>query len=95
MQTDPENGTKFIIFRFRRYNLDDDRFVPGVFKGFSHVKDFAAADSKSGLTASEVQANRRIVGENTIAMPKPNFLRVLIKEVSKPFYTYQAFMVWL
>jgi hypothetical protein len=27
-------------------------------------------------------------------LPKPQFLRCLYKEVSKPFYTYQTFLIW-
>jgi hypothetical protein len=27
-------------------------------------------------------------------MEKPDYLRILKREVSKPFYTYQTFMVW-
>jgi predicted P-type ATPase len=93
--TDADDGsTRYIVFRFRRYNLCENLFVPGMLQDLNYVKDIVAADSSSGLAASQIKAKRRVVGENSITMEKPSFLRCLKREFSKPFYTYQTFMVW-
>lgn len=94
VSTDPDDGSKYILFRFRRYNLVGDRFVPGVLTDLNYVQDIVGADSPAGLSQSQIQAKRRVVGENSIAMQKPHFLRCLKREISQPFYTYQTFMVW-
>lgn len=91
---DPVDRSPYIVFRFRRYNLEGNRFSPGYLDKFTHVNDIVNADSPHGLSTSEVKENRQIVGDNHIPMRKPKFLRTLRKEMSKPFYTYQLFMIW-
>jgi hypothetical protein len=89
-----DNGTRFITFRFRRYNIDGDQFLPGVWDSGSYIKDIVEADTSEGLSEDEVEARRHVVGRNTIKMERPAFLRTLKREISKPFYTYQTFMIW-
>jgi len=91
---DPDDGTKYFVFRFRRYNLTMDRFVPGSLNKFNYIKDIVKADSTKGLSTSQVIEHRGAVGDNQISMKKPFFLRSLKNEISKPFYTYQIFMIW-
>jgi hypothetical protein len=94
VQTDT-SGTRYILFRLRRYILDEDKFVPGELKIGPFIKDIVQADTLlEGLSNEECEARRHVVGRNTISMEKPNYLRTLKREVSKPFYTYQTFMVW-
>jgi len=88
------DGTRFILFRFRRYNLVEDRFVPGVLDTYETIGSIVKADMPSGLPAMQIESHRRIVGENNISLKKPTYARCLYKELSKPFYTYQNFMVW-
>ena len=92
--TDPDNGSRYFIFRFRRYNLEGDRFLPGSLTKLDYLKDIVKADNANGLSSLEVKERRRIVGENHITLPKPWYPRSLKKELSKPFYTYQLFMIW-
>jgi hypothetical protein len=92
--TDPNDGTRYIMFRFRRYNLADGKFVPGVVNQVQTIGDVIQANTASGLSDTQIQATRSLIGDNTISMPKPTFLRCLKHETSKPFYTYQTFMVW-
>ena len=68
VSTDPDDGSKYILFRFRRYNLVGDRFVPGVLTDLNYVQDIVGADSPAGLSQPQIQAKRRVVGENSIAM---------------------------
>lgn len=93
--TDPGSGGKYFIFRFRRYNLAGDRFLPGSLNNLNYLKDITSADRTNGLSSAEVKARRQIVGENHISIPKPWFPRCIQKEFSKPFYTYQLFMIWV
>lgn len=95
VEIDPQDGTRYIMFRFRRYNLVQDKFVPGVVNQVQTIGDIVQqAKPKSGLTEAQIQATRSLIGENSISMPKPTFIRCLKRELSKPFYTYQTFMVW-
>ncbi len=92
--TDPDDGTRYIIFRFRRYILEGDRFLPGTLNKFNFLQDIVKANDTKGLADAVVKENRRVVGENHISMRKPMFLRCLKNEICKPFYTYQIFMIW-
>jgi hypothetical protein len=94
IMTDPDSGVRYFVFRFRRYNLEGDRFLPGSLNKLNYLKDIVKADSVSGLSSSEVKERQRIVGENHVSIPKPWYLRSLKKELSKPFYTYQLFTIW-
>ena len=89
-----DDGTLFFIFRFRRYNLDGDKFSPGVVEVGETMQDILNADKPEGLSSEDVFARRRIVGSNKIEMEKPSFLKIFRKETSKPFYTYQSYMIW-
>lgn len=93
VQTD-RDGSRYILFRFRRYNLSEDRFVPGVLDTYDTIGGIVKADTPSGLSTAEIDAHRGIVGQNTISLKKPTYARCLFNELSKPFYTYQNFMVW-
>jgi hypothetical protein len=86
--------TRHFNFNFRRYNFDPEafKFVPGVFQVAETVADVVTASK--GLGAEDVESRRRIVGDNSIEMAKPVLLEIIIKEFSKPFYTYQLFMLW-
>ena len=89
------DGTKFIVFRFRRYNLGKDgSFTAGVWSVDSTVKSIVDADTSKGLSSEEVSARQRVVGLNTIEMRKPNFLKTLQRELNKGFYTYQLYILW-
>jgi len=91
------DGTRFFVFLFRRYNFDAEtaEFVPGKMVVGESVKDLqAAGSSDNGLSVQDVEDRYRIVGLNSIEMEKPVFLKVVSEEFSKPFYTYQLFMIW-
>jgi hypothetical protein len=90
------DGTRFFMFMFRRYNLDvaSGKFVPGVWNLLTTIQDICAADLSNGLSTAEVEARRHVVGRNLIEMKRPNPIRTMMREFSKPFYTYQIFMVW-
>ena len=88
------DGSKYFVFMFRRYNLDGDKFVPGHWNTGKYVEDILAADTSEGLSSEEVEVRRRIVGPNKIEMEKPTFWKTMKEEFSKPFYTYQSFMIW-
>jgi hypothetical protein len=87
-------GTRYFTFLFRRYNYDpeSESFVPGLYKVGDKLGDFVSA--KTGLTSEQVQERISIVGIKAIEMEEPSFLKVLINEFSKAFYTYQLFMIW-
>jgi hypothetical protein len=95
-----EDGTKYITFEFRRYNLnvDDEQgetFVPGAWMpGTQTVGAILEMDKPTGLEVEEVNARRQIVGSNRVEMEVPSFLRTLKRQLSTPFYTYQIFMVF-
>lgn len=88
------DGTPYFVFQFRRYILDGDKFVPGELNTRMTIESIIASDGVNGLTDDQVSDSRRIVGRNMLYMSKPNILRTLWKEVSKPFYTYQVFLIW-
>jgi hypothetical protein len=91
------DGTRFFVFLFRRYNFDDETglFKPGRWVVGEFLQDLqAAADTDMGLSIQDVQARYRVVGLNTIEMEKPSYLSAVRREFSKPFYTYQLFMIW-
>jgi cation-transporting ATPase 13A3/4/5 len=49
---------------------------------------------RDGLSTDDVSNRMRVVGPNTIRMRRPSFFGTIFKEFSRPFYTYQCFMVW-
>ena len=81
-------GTKYFVHNFRRYNLDQDTFVPS---GWSLT---TPEDHKTGLSPSDVQLRRKQCGPNTIPMGKPTLTKVMIEEFTQPYYTYQNFIMW-
>lgn len=92
-------GGRYFVFLFRRYNLNDVEsseevlvFIPGVLNVGMMISDISAA--AVGLSVAEVEKRHNVVGQNIIEMQKPYFYKTAIKEFSKPFYTYQSFMVW-
>ena len=100
------DGTKFVTFEFRRYNLKKElshgeekgsKYVPGAWVLGSSIQDILNWDTPAGLSAEDIEARRRVVGSNKVEMERPSFLRALKREFSTPFYTYQFFMVfsWL
>jgi hypothetical protein len=91
------DDSRFFVLTFRRYNFDDEtsKFVAGKFEVGETVEDLQNAGSSDvGLSVHDVKHRLRLVGPNTIEMPKPNFFTVLTEEFSKPFYTYQLFMIF-
>lgn len=89
-----DDGSLFFIFRFRRYNLDGDKFSPGHFHVAETMNDILIANKNEGLQSKEVLSRRRIVGKNQIEIENPNFFAIFFREICKPFYTYQSFMIW-
>jgi magnesium-transporting ATPase (P-type) len=89
-------GTRYFVFNFRRYHFDADqqggKFVPGNIQVASTISDIVKASN--GLNDVDVITRRRTVGDNSIEMPQPYLRDILIQEFSKPFYTYQNFMLW-
>jgi cation-transporting ATPase 13A3/4/5 len=49
---------------------------------------------RGGLSTDDVSHRMRVVGPNTIRMRRPSVFGTIYKEFSRPFYTYQCFMVW-
>jgi cation-transporting ATPase 13A2 len=89
-----DHGTRYFIFRLRRYSYDPtlSMFVPGQVQVGDTLGDFMALSK--GLDPTEVIIRRQVVGYNTIQVRKPFLPMNIIKEFSKPFYTYQLFLVW-
>jgi hypothetical protein len=88
------DGTRFFVFNFRRYNYNEQscKFVPG---RWETVRKIADVDNlRGGLSSQEVGLRRALVGPNVIEMLEPSLLRTLSSEFSKPFYTYQNYMIW-
>jgi len=88
------HGSRYIVFRLRRYVYDykTGKFEPGSVQVGTTLGDFV--EGKQGLETSQVLIRRRLVGPNTIDIKKPFILRSIMQEFSKPFYTYQLYMVW-
>ena len=87
-------GERFITHRLRQlvYSVAVNAFVPVVCAVPSAVDDLLR--SATGLTSREAQLRLARVGPNTIQVPEPNVINVLVDEFNKGFYTYQAFMSW-
>jgi Cation transporter/ATPase, N-terminus len=88
------NNIPYYLFMFRRYNLSGNVFTPGKLTVGNTIGDLAKATSRSGLTAEEVRQRQFVVGYNMIEIKKPTPLGAIINEFTKPFYTYQNFMIW-
>jgi hypothetical protein len=88
------DGTRFFVFNFRRYNYDDAscKFAPGVWQAANTIGDLDKM--RNGLGANEAEKRRRVVGPNSIEMKPASLLRSISGEFTKPFYTYQNYMVW-
>jgi hypothetical protein len=85
---------KFFTFMFRRYNLKNDSYVPGTWNVGDTIEEILTHHQELGLTDEQVTERTNVVGQNQIEMRKPTFLMCFYRELAKPFYTYQAFMVW-
>jgi hypothetical protein len=93
VRTDTD-GTRFFVFNFRRYNYNNEsyKFAPGVWQAANTIGDLDKM--RSGLEVDEVEKRRRVVGPNSIDVKHASFLRSVSEEFTKPFYTYQNYMVW-
>lgn len=89
-----EDGTRFFYFRFRRYTYDYEqgKFLPAVWHVGSTLGDYLAA--ANGLTGEDIAKRRGVVGSNSLRVKNPSFVRSVVEEFRKPFYTYQCFIVW-
>lgn len=91
------DGSPFFLFLFRRYNYDSEclAFSPGLWMVGETVGEIAnPAKLTTGLSANDVDERFRVVGPNRIEMNKPGVFKFIGKELTKPFYTYQLFMIW-
>lgn len=88
-----EEERRFFVFQFRCYNYDsrDERFLPG---RWDDTLTLSQLVEEKGLSTAEVQRRLRVVGPNKIESTVPTSLQCLIDEFSKPFYTYQMFILW-
>jgi hypothetical protein len=95
------DGSLFVVFELRRYNLVDDANGAGTLVPATctpplvTIGDFLS--SQGGLDAVRVRQRLHQVGPNSVDLPKPSFAAALHDEISQPFYTYQLFMIftWL
>ena len=89
-----EQDIRFFYFRLRRYTYDPatSMFVPGSIIVGKTVGDFISLGN--GLSTTDVATRRQVVGYNTIHIRKPFLPMNILREFSKPFYTYQLFLVW-
>jgi hypothetical protein len=87
-------GTRYFSYDFCRYNYNAElnAFEPGVLQVVHSLGD--VVNAKDGLKDSQVEERLRVVGPNTIEMPRPNLFRAVVEEFSKPFYVYQNYMLW-
>jgi hypothetical protein len=93
VKVDADGFSKHFVHTFRQYNLRGDEFLPGKLKNYNDtIGDLDKA--RSGLTSEDVQARRRVVGPNTIQMPKPTFWGVFFQEFTQAYYTYQNYIMW-
>jgi len=88
------DGTRHMHFSVQRYNFDSDSetFVPATWQVGTSLSDFSA--QKEGLTNEESWERFYKVGPNAIKMKRPTFFMAFAREVLKPFYTYQLYMIW-
>jgi hypothetical protein len=84
-------GERFITYHLRQlvYSVEENAFIPVVCQVPSTVEELLAA--VDGHTSHEAMMRRVRVGPNTIQVPEPSIIRVLIQEFSIGFYTYQVF----
>jgi hypothetical protein len=95
------DSSRFIVLLLRRYNYGHNdesnsmMFVSNKYKVGGTIRDLQiAGGSETGLAVEEVDQRLRLVGPNSIEMPKPVVWKVVYDEFCKPFYTYQLFMVF-
>lgn len=87
------NGKRYLVFQLQRCNYEEGKgFVLAVYSVGSTLGDIL--NGLEGLSAAAVDERLKKVGPNAFDMTKPYFLVVLGQEVTKPFYTYQLFMIW-
>jgi hypothetical protein len=100
VETDPDDGTRYFTFEFRRYSLNDAtatdeeyKFVPGSCDVGQTIGDILKLDNGKGMSPAQIQIRTRILGRNKIEMIEPKFRHAVAIETSTPFFTYQMFMV--
>ena len=88
-----DDTTRFVVFQLRRYNFEsaEEGFVRAVLEDEAAV---ALGGVHEGLTSKAAQERLQKVGPNAFDMKEPYFIAVLGHELTKPFYTYQLFMIW-
>ena len=86
------NGIHYIVFQFRRYNYsaEADGFVPGTLVVLDTLEHLPV----EGLSSELAEERLHVVGPNVIEMKRPSFLSSFSNEFSRPFYTYQLYMLW-
>ena len=88
---------RYVVFSFRRYNYDAQlqKFIPGNLTVARTVGDVRqVAENTNGLKYNEVQDRLERNGPNVIDMKPPHLWTCIHQEFSKPFYTYQNFILW-
>lgn len=93
--TDGEHHhVRYFVFRLRRYvfNEDSAMFIPVSIEIGSTLGEFLSLHA--GLTTAEAQERKFLLGPNFIDVPEPSYLKNVQLEFSKPFYTYQLFIIW-
>ena len=94
-----DSNSRYISFLFRRYNYvaKTEGFEPARWDLGERLGEIAFADPeriKVGLRKQDVQRRQQAVGYNSIEMKKPTLQGSIGKELTRPFYTYQLFMIW-
>lgn len=92
--TDLPTGTRSVLHRMRHYVYDEEvkSFAPLALNVGRTVGDLLG--QSNGLSQEEANRRRGTYGPNIIPLTKPTVLGSLYKELRKPFYLYQNFMVW-
>lgn len=99
VHVESNTGTRYFYFRFRRFIYDaaSNTFVTGSWDVQEDANIGAWLDSSylyRGLSKDEAVKRLGIVGPNVLKLKKPTVIGSIYAEFSKPFYTYQTFMVW-
>lgn len=89
------NPQRYFVYSFRRYNFDerDSRYAPGYLQVANKVADLQK-HMAMGLPQEQVVERLERIGPNVIDMKKPVLSTCIAQEFSKPFYTYQNFILW-
>ena len=89
------DGTRYLVFSLQRYNFDTNSqtFLPATWSIGTTLGELAAHEE--GMTTKDRDERVHQVGLNAIEMHKPKFLVLLLLEFTKPFYTYQLYMLFM